>query len=111
MKNAIFSVPEKLLLQSTRVFRMIEKTRADTYAAVFRGIRMDIRLGDIVRMKKPHPCGSFEWAVERVGMDFKLRCTGCGHQVMLPRRQAEKNIREVRHAEGAAQAETTDANE
>ena len=60
---------------------------------------MDIRLGDIVRMKKPHPCGSFEWRIERVGMDFRLCCMGCGHKVMIPRRQAEKNIREVRHSE------------
>ena len=69
---------------------------------------MDIRLGDIVKMKKPHPCGSFEWTIERVGMDFKLRCLGCGHQVMLPRRQAEKNIREVRRTEVPAQSETTE---
>ena len=60
---------------------------------------MDIRLGDIVRMKKPHPRGSFEWKIERVGMDFRLCCMGCGHKVMIPRRQAEKNIREVRHSD------------
>ena len=60
---------------------------------------MDIRLGDIVRMKKPHPCGSYEWKIERVGMDFRLCCMGCGHKVMIPRRQAEKNIREVKHAD------------
>lgn len=61
---------------------------------------MDIQLGDIVKMKKKHPCGSMEWQVERVGMDLRLRCLGCGHQVMLPRHQAEKNIRELRHPEG-----------
>ena len=71
---------------------------------------MDIRLGDIVKMKKPHPCGSYEWTIERVGMDFKLRCIGCGHQVMLPRRQAEKSIREVRREEGAAPAEAATEN-
>ena len=60
---------------------------------------MDIRLGDIVKMKKPHPCGSYEWKIERVGMDFRLCCMGCGHKVMIPRRQAEKNIREVKHAD------------
>ncbi|MCQ2422716.1 MAG: DUF951 domain-containing protein [Lachnospiraceae bacterium] len=57
---------------------------------------MEICLGDVIKMKKPHPCGSYEWRVDRVGMDFRLFCLGCGHQVMLPRRQAEKNIREVR---------------
>lgn len=57
--------------------------------------RMDIHLNDVLKMKKPHPCGSQEWLVLRVGMDFKLRCQGCGHEVMLPRSKAEKNIRKV----------------
>lgn len=57
---------------------------------------MDIRVGDIVEMKKQHPCGSREWTVLRVGMDFKLRCAGCGHEVMTPRSKAEKAIRKVR---------------
>ena len=56
---------------------------------------MDVRLGDVLEMKKPHPCGSKEWLVLRVGMDFRLRCQGCGHEVMLPRSKAEKNIRQV----------------
>ena len=47
---------------------------------------MDIHVGDVLKMKKNHPCGSSEWTVLRVGMDFKLRCQGCGHEVMLPRR-------------------------
>lgn len=49
---------------------------------------MDIHVGDVLKMKKNHP-------VLRVGMDFKLRCQGCGHEVMLPRSKAEKNIRKV----------------
>lgn len=56
---------------------------------------MDIRVGDVLKMKKEHPCGSQEWAVLRVGMDFRMRCLGCGHEVMLPRSKAEKNIRKV----------------
>ena len=56
---------------------------------------MDIHVNDILKMKKPHPCGSQEWLVTRVGMDFKLRCQGCGHEVMLPRNKVEKNIRKV----------------
>lgn len=54
---------------------------------------MELNVGDIVRMKKPHPCGSPTWEILRVGMDIRLKCTGCSHQVMLPRRQVEKNIR------------------
>ena len=56
---------------------------------------MDVRLGDILEMKKPHPCGSRNWLVLRVGMDFRLRCQGCGHEVMLPRSKAEKNIKKI----------------
>ena len=56
---------------------------------------MNLLVGDIIKMKKPHPCGSKEWELLRVGMDFRMKCTGCGHQVMLPRVQAEKNIRGV----------------
>lgn len=46
-------------------------------------------------MKKDHPCGSREFLVLRVGMDFKLRCTGCGREVMVPRRKIEKNIKKI----------------
>ena len=56
---------------------------------------MDINVGDILKMKKMHPCGSQEWLTLRVGMDFKLRCQGCGHEVMLPRSKVEKHIRQI----------------
>ena len=54
---------------------------------------MDIRVGDRVRLKKPHPCGSRSFTVLRIGMDFKIKCTGCGHEIMLPRQKIEKSIR------------------
>ena len=56
---------------------------------------MDIQLGDIVTLKKEHPCGSKEWEVLRVGMDFRIKCIGCAHQVMLPRKQLEKSIKKI----------------
>lgn len=56
---------------------------------------MDVRLQDILVMKKEHPCGSKQWLVLRTGMDFRLRCSGCGHEVLLPRSKAEKNIRQI----------------
>lgn len=59
---------------------------------------MDIQLGDILTMKKAHPCGSKEWEVLRVGMDFRLKCKGCGHMIMIPRSKAEKNIRNITRA-------------
>ena len=60
---------------------------------------MDIRINDILQMKKKHPCGSADFTVLRVGMDFKLCCNGCGHEVMLPRSKAEKNIKKVLRTE------------
>ena len=58
---------------------------------------MDIRVGDTVIMKKKHPCGSDKWVILRIGADFKMRCAGCGHEVMTPRSKAEKNIRDIKH--------------
>ena len=52
-------------------------------------------LGDLLEMKKPHPCGAKEFLVLRSGMDFRIRCTGCGREVMLPRAKIEKNIKKV----------------
>lgn len=56
---------------------------------------MDIRLQDILLMKKAHPCGGKRWLVLRTGADFRLRCLSCGREVMVPRLKAEKNIRSV----------------
>lgn len=56
---------------------------------------MDIQVGDILKMKKQHPCGSAEWEVLRIGADFRLKCIGCGHQIMIPRVKAEKNVRGI----------------
>lgn len=66
---------------------------------------MDIQVGDVVTLKKQHPCGSKEWEVLRVGMDFRLKCMGCDHQVMIPRKQAEKNIRQIVKATAESKAE------
>lgn len=65
---------------------------------------MDIRVGDVLTMKKAHPCGSRQWLVLRIGADFRLRCLGCGHEVMTPRIKAEKSIRAVTHPEEPTQA-------
>ena len=60
---------------------------------------MDIRVGDILTMKKPHPCGNHQLFVLRVGMDFRLRCMGCGHEMMVPRLKIERHIRSVERKE------------
>ena len=56
---------------------------------------MEIRLNDLIEMKKQHPCGGKAFLVLRVGMDFKLRCTTCGREVMVPRVKTEKRIKKV----------------
>ena len=61
--------------------------------------RWTYEVGDVVKLKKPHPCGSHEWEILRVGMDIKLKCLGCGHELMLPRAKVEKWIRKIRTEE------------
>lgn len=56
---------------------------------------MELKLNQQVELKKPHPCGGRIWTVLRVGMDIKLRCAGCGHELMLPRSKAEKAIKKI----------------
>ena len=53
---------------------------------------MDYQIGDKVKTRKPHPCGSKEWEVTRIGVDFKLKCLGCSHVIMLPREKELKSI-------------------
>lgn len=60
---------------------------------------MDIRVNDLLQMKKKHPCGGNEFLVLRAGMDFRIRCTGCGREVMVPRIKLEKNIKKVIRSE------------
>ncbi len=60
---------------------------------------MDISLHDILTMKKPHPCGENRFEVLRIGMDFKLKCLGCNHEIMAPRSKIEKRIKNVQKAD------------
>ena len=54
---------------------------------------MEFRLGQHIKMKKEHPCGTNDWEILRVGMDFRLKCSGCGHMIMVPRKTVEKSFR------------------
>lgn len=56
---------------------------------------MDVRIGDVLLMKKKHPCGCSEFSVLRIGADFRIRCNGCGREVMLERVKVEKNIKKI----------------
>ena len=60
---------------------------------------MVYEVGDIVKLKKPHPCGSHEWEILRVGADFRLKCMGCSNQIMVERKLVEKNTRGLRKPE------------
>lgn len=55
--------------------------------------KMDFKVGEIIKMKKKHPCGANEWKLLRVGIDFRLQCMKCGREVMVPRKLVEKNFR------------------
>ena len=55
--------------------------------------KMDFQVGQVVKLKKQHPCGTNAWEIIRIGADFRLKCTGCMHQVMLPRKTVEKSFR------------------
>ncbi len=56
---------------------------------------MEYQIGDIVRTKKVHPCGSKLWEITRVGVDFKLKCQGCGHEILVERPKALKMITKI----------------
>ncbi len=60
---------------------------------------MDVQIADIITMKKKHPCGGSRFTVLRVGMDFKIRCLQCGHEIMAPRLKIEKNIKKIEREE------------
>jgi hypothetical protein len=56
---------------------------------------LKLAVGDIVHLRKPHPCGSSEWEITRIGADIGMRCRGCGRRVMLPRSKIEKRIKTI----------------
>ena len=64
------------------------------------GKTMDISIGDKLLMRKKHPCGSDTFTVLRIGMDFRLRCDGCSHEIMIPRSKAEKGLKKIIKANG-----------
>ena len=71
--------------QKHKRFGKGEIAMADTY-----------EVGDVVKLKKQHPCGSNEWEILRVGADFRLKCLGCEHQIMIARKLVEKNTKDLR---------------
>lgn len=54
---------------------------------------IEVHLDDVVRLRKPHPCGSYEWRVVRLGAEIGLKCLGCGRRVLLPRRTFERRLK------------------
>lgn len=56
---------------------------------------MKLNVSDVVELKKEHPCGSKQWEIMRNGADFRIKCLGCGHQVMIPRPKLEKSIKKI----------------
>lgn len=63
-----------------------------------------LALGDRIRLRKPHPCGSYDWLVVRLGADIGLKCEGCGRRVLLPRSEVERRLKQIlSHAEPTGQ--------
>jgi hypothetical protein len=60
----------------------------------------DVQVDDLVRLRKPHPCGSYEWRVVRIGADIGLKCQVCGRRVLLDRRNFNKRVKTVIHRGG-----------
>lgn len=58
-----------------------------------KGAPLELFLDDVVRLRKPHPCGSYDWTVVRLGADIGLRCQGCSRRVLLPRRELERRLK------------------
>ena len=56
---------------------------------------MDVQVGDVLEMKKPHPCGNYRFSVLRIGMDFRLKCEGCGREMLLQRIKTERHIKKI----------------
>ena len=54
---------------------------------------IDFRIGDLIRLRKPHPCGGYDWTVVRLGADIGLKCFNCGHRVLLPRTEVERRLK------------------
>ena len=65
---------------------------------------MDIQVGDILKLKKPHPCGGYTWEVLRIGADFRIKCTTCGHSVMVGRNELMKRTKSVQKQTGTGTA-------
>jgi hypothetical protein len=58
------------------------------------GAPIEFRMGDVVRLRKPHPCGTYDWKIVRLGADLGLRCLKCDHRVLLPRSTVERRLKE-----------------
>ncbi len=58
-------------------------------------IQKQFELNDVVEMKKPHPCGANKWKIIRVGMDIRIKCLGCEHSVMIPRREFSRKLKKI----------------
>jgi hypothetical protein len=78
---------------------ILRRMAGEPVVAVYLGVCMrskeplQVVIGDVVRLRKPHPCGSYDWTIVRLGADIGLRCHGCGRRVLLPRRDLEKRLK------------------
>jgi hypothetical protein len=60
----------------------------------------EFQLNDVVEMKKPHPCGTNKWKIIRLGMDIRIKCEGCEHSVLIPRKEFTRKVKKVLSKQG-----------
>lgn len=89
-----------ILPKNQAKYRTLVDMKLLTQQYKIEGDYMVYEIGDIVKLKKQHPCKSYEWEVLRVGADFRLKCLGCGHQIMISRKLVEKNTKSIRKPDG-----------
>jgi hypothetical protein len=67
--------------------------RANNVFASWWDMLPDLQMGDVLRLRKPHPCGNTDWVVVRLGADIGLKCLGCGRRILLPRREVARRMK------------------
>jgi len=77
--------------------------KSGNYKNFWEAVELDVKLGDVVRLKKPHPCGSYEWQVVRLGADIGIKCLKCHHRVLLERGVLERRLKGIQNVKGENQ--------
>ena len=78
--------------------------KSGNYKNFWEAVELEVKLGDVVRLKKPHPCGSYEWQVVRLGADISIKCLKCHRRVLLERGVLERRLKGIQNVKGEVQS-------